>query len=299
MNDMRKLMNLMESMERLDEAAPGLSAIGLPKDMIQKLMSRANLEHDVEPEKMDTRPTVAYARRRVILRKTRQGEWYALYPLSIFDKGGFAVIDPDGKVHQGDQFSEVRPHFGKGASEYWSLDLARWGGAKRRKNRHEEPSSEDPLEGEGYITSYMNRVFLPGLRKKAGDTLDRIFANMRKLHRGRAVAHVFRTEYRDSEREAALQLAASLEEMMEKGFNQRMTDEFLSAAGAYSRGFGSIPANEKSFANLIREPLGRHKFAQVMLKKIRDIDQRFEKLMKDSEQARQEREAKKREWDDE
>lgn len=297
-NDMRKLMNLMESAERLDEAAPGLSEIGVPKEMIQKLMSRANLEHDVQPEKMDTRPTVAYARRRVILRKTRQGEWYALYPLTHYSLGGgFAVIGPDGKIHRGDKFAEVRPHFGKGASEYWSLNTA-LGGATRRKNRHEEPSSKDPLKGEGYIHTYMNRVFLPGLQRKAGKTLDRIFANMRKLHRGTGHRHMFTTSYKDSEREDALHLAAMLEDMMEKGFNQEMTDDFLRAAGAYSSGWGSIPSNQKSFAELIQEPLGRHKFAQTMLKKIREIDRRFEKLMNQSEKGRQEREAERRAWDD-
>lgn len=289
MNEMRKLMNLVESVQRVDEAAPALSDLGMPREMIRAVMSKFSLRHDrIDPQPIPQRPTAALMRNGLVLRKTRGGEWYA-----IGNPGGrrgiWYVITPSGEVKSGNSFSEVRPYFGSGASEYWHIrdyvdtrTPPEW----RERERTGDPLQND-FASEDQLYDYLNRAFLPGIRRRAESVIQSILGNISEVNRKLEVTYQYR-DYTDQERERttsalerSVDLVRSIDRLLDEGFNKKTLAEFLRSARGHSRYWDIY--NVDSILNHMSDRLGRQELGKAILSQLNDIKAEFEEILQQSQ----------------
>ena len=274
----------------LMEATPGMNSIGVPRQLSALLAKQFKINADTVPQQLDTAPTAALAKDKIIIRQTKDG-WYAMN----YANGNFRVFYPekDGFEKEfGSKFSAVKPYFGKGKSKYWSLDYSGWLGHTRGEKPASDVDSVRDREDVGDIAGgdiweYANRVFLPKISAKLNAKADEIYSQLRSIPKG---VNQFggKRSIGKSAREAALGYAEALEDLVEKGFNKDVYNSFLKAAGKLDTGYGNYPKNEKAFAELIKEPNGRARFAKTLLDMGREITDRFEVMKQDIEANQEE-----------
>lgn len=281
MKDMRKLMSLIETFERLDEAAPMLKQIGVPDDIINKVMTTFTISHAAEPVKLEKAPTAKGIEGNLLLRRVLStGEWFALGKVYAPDMRGSirwtAVSGDIEEYKRTDSFADIRKHFGKGASEYWFIP-----NVEMMRAEPEEPESVDALAGgTENIYRHMNSVFLPKIRERAEGILDRIFTSLRKVPHDVTTdgeVSIYRTD--TLARDELLKQAKAIENLLARGFDKQTVEDYLQASKKLHYGFGSHYHNQDEFKELISQPLGRQKFAKHFLTDLKMIEKKVETVL--------------------
>lgn len=283
MSDMRKLINLVESVQRVDEAAPGLSEIGVPTELISYLMTEFSLKHTVQPVKVDKAPKASEIKGNGLLRRTRSGEWYTLIGITSGRSPAWYTIAPGEKRVRHDNLKAALKNFGSGPSEYWLVGPI----TDFRSRTKDSPDEFDTLAGGSEdILSYMNRTFLPKLKEQMGTVLDRIFSNLRRIPPDvDSLGRIMTSNIPRSARESLVKDANFLENLMNRGFTRETVEEFLRSQGRLSHGFGSYYDNQEAFKEELKKPLARQKLAKILTWHIRHVDQGLEEVLQNIAQS--------------
>ena len=253
---------------QLNEATPNIQ--GFPKEFIKTVFQRYQLDYDVEPKPMTKKPSLKDVKNGVVLSKGKDGNFYALSSTSSSKPEAMTVAMIDGKIKQGTgPLSRLKDQFKAG--EYVFLKSAGY----RSNSRHSMKRNYGDLDSD-YIGT-MNRVFMPALRKKIEAALDRIYGAMRRLsndhtERGEKVKDRFDRDR--TQKKVAIEIAELLEKISKKGFTRDTMEEFLRAEGRARFGFGSIPSNNEELMKIMKEPLGKAKFAKVLFSRVRELSDR-------------------------
>jgi hypothetical protein len=274
----------MKVSELLQEKA-GLTAVGAwPPAFLKKVYEVFYLDAKDLPSPEDKKPALKDLKDKIYISMGSDGTYAAMgarrqsFSMNKTEPTGF--LFKDGKISsiQGKNMSEMLKEFPKGT--YFSLPYHSGGYYKTRYERQSDVSSEARSREAHVIMQYMDEVFLPKLKEKAEASIDRVYANLRKISNKKGPFF-----YSKSDQEMILSGVKVLEEMMEKGFNRERMQTFLSKAGKIHHGFGSIPSNYYEFEKLMKEPVARAKFAKVMLDGIKALDDQLKEILEKSEKA--------------
>ena len=278
--------------DNVNEATTGLDSIGMPSELSIKLLQDFDFSHDKTPIKLDSAPSTNAAKQGYLIIRKAGNNWYTVTNIG---KQWHLYAYVDGKIKEdfGYKFSEVKPNFGSGRSEWWRIPVG--------MRRDEKPANDvDSVRqrknatgkmgaGEGILT-YANRVFLPGLKEKIGPMIDEIYSSIRSLPRDKS-QYGRNIGYHDkSARQAALKYADTMEEILENGFTRDTIKTFLDSMGRLSQGWGSIPANEKALKYTLEEPNARAKFAKTLIDIAKKQYDRFQEMKSRVEQSQQDEE---------
>lgn len=268
----------MKVAELLQEKA-GLSKVGAwPNAFLNRVYKVFYLDAKDLPEPEDKKPTLKDLEKKIYISIGQDGTYTAL---GVWKSGGLSnskgprlVTFKDGKASDSalDKMADALKQFPKGT--YFSLPYFA-NGYYTTRSKHDADLSADKTSGEASaVMRYMNDVFLPKLKEKAEQTIDRVYANLRKVSN--------KTDgwaYSKSDQDNILAAVKALEEMMSNGFNRKQMEEFLRRHNRLSNGWGSIPNNYYNFVKMMGEPAAKAKFAKVILDAINGLDKELTRVL--------------------
>lgn len=268
----------MKVSELLQEKA-GLSKVGAwPNAFLNRVYKVFFLDAKDLPEPEDKKPTLKDLEKKVYISIGNDGTYSAL---GVWKGGGFSnskgprlVTFKDGKAADAslDKMVDALKQFPKGT--YFSLPYHEHGYYTTRAKRDADASSDAIRSKADGVMQYMNDVFLPKLNQKAEQTIDRVYANLRKVSN--------KTDgwsYSKSDQDNILSAVKALEEMMKNGFNRKQMEEFLRRHDKISHGWGSIPNNYYEFSKMMDEPAAKAKFAKMILDAINGLDKELTRAL--------------------
>lgn len=245
------------SRSRLGESAE-ISKQGFPDAFIGLVYHDAEIKHNAQPVPMTKKPTKNDLASNVIVVKGKDGNFYGA---RANRREGYTIYGQvDGKV--GKQYvssiREVASWIKSG--EYFAIPLNSTYYKSREAQRYTRGLERQSNEYYD-ILKQMNSTFTPGIKKRIEEYIDYIYANLRKLSNepGRY------TFNNGSDQTNALQIAASLEQLVKVGFTRNTVDEYLRSLGKRDVGFGSHYTNIDRFLEQMKEPLAQAKFAKTIL----------------------------------
>lgn len=268
----------MKVAELLQEKA-GLSKVGAwPNAFLTRMYNTFYVDAKDLPSPEDKKPTLKDLEKKVYVSIGQDGTYAAI---GVWKSGGFSnskgprlVTFKDGKAADFalDKMADALKQFPKGT--YFSLPYSANGYYTTRAKHAADISSDRISDKAGTVMKYMNDVFLPKLKEKAEQTIDRVYANLRKVSN--------KTDgwtYSKSDQDNILAAVKALEEMMSNGFNRKQMEEFLRRHDRLSHGWGSIPNNYYEFTKMMDEPAAKAKFAKVILDAINGLDKELTRVL--------------------
>lgn len=267
-------MNIKEII--LTEAS-AIGQYGFPKEFVNKVYGTFNITHDTEPEPMKTKPKKKDLEQGVVVSVGKDGGFYALGALKnelmvVYTENGKVVTDWG-------PLSKVGKYFKPG--KYYQIPYAGGYTTRRRAqmNVHRDVQRSEQHE----VLEYMNKVFLPKIKTRIEGKVDTIYKNLRKLSKDSdKYGNHIRSNYTKNQQEEALAIAQQLEKIIEKGFNEKVIDDFLRLTddADYFTGFGSYYDNIDAFVEYMNEkPAARAKFAKFIVSKANEVYQTVEDML--------------------
>lgn len=262
----------MKVSDLLQEKA-GLNTVGTwPPGFLSKVYKTFHIDAKTQPSVEDKKPTLEDLKKKIFLSKGANGSFAALglrkssglmptkSPLGILFKNGQV------EMMSGSTLADHLKQIPKG--QYFSLPYMDSSSYTTRSMRDTEMRWSDALAQSGEIMRYMNKIFLPALKVKAGEVIDRVYANLRKISNKKDSG----LSFSKSDQENVLAAVAALEKMLSRGFTTDVMEEFLKRAGKISYGWGSMPTNYDQFVNIMKKPNARAKFARMIFDEIKKLD---------------------------
>jgi hypothetical protein len=242
---------------RLGESTE-ISKQGFPDAFISLVYRDAELNHDEQPVPMTKKPTKNDLASNVIVVKGKDGNFYGA---RAGKNEGYTIYGQvDGKVSKQyvSSIREVASWIKSG--EYFAIPLNSTYYKSREAQRYSRGQDRQSSEYSAILTQ-MNNTFTPAIKQRIEEYIDYIYANLRKLSNepGRY------TFNNSSDQTNALQIVASLEQLVKAGFTRNTVDEYLRSLGKRSAGFGSHYTNIDRFLEQMKEPLAQAKFAKTIL----------------------------------
>lgn len=280
MNDMRKLINLMESAiqeaDTLNENMSDWLATGADEAVVKKLLQRYSFKNTGNFEKVKRPKASEVSRGDLFIGNSESGT--VIIFKKVNDNWGdtmyIRVDKSDIRAHDSIQraFKGVKGPYHKLTKPGVFSDRNRKTRGGKSVDQVKKDLGQDNIQG-SYILGYMNEKMLPRIKPKLDAMIDDIYAGLRKLPKDQdkrgnyANPNKSYSSYwdRKSMRVEATEIVGALEALSDKGFTSETVNDYLSANGKLSYGYASIPNNEEEFMKLMKEPLAVQKFAKMLL----------------------------------
>ena len=270
-------MKVSELLEAVDASV----SANFPKPFISKVYKTFTLKSGEKAVETDKRPTLSDLKKKVYLSKAKDGSVYAVgYYKNVYshDGGTIVIMMRDGKVEK-----EV-PHTVGGAlklfkpGKYYTLNYSDSWAPTRSSIEIERDRDANSAFGQG-VLRYMNDTFGPRLKKEISGYITKIQQNLFKLKKEKGPL-----QWR-SDREVALRLADSLEDIMNNGFKRENIEDFIhdkKLGFLISGAWGRIPNTWSAFVDLaLKEKAFTAQFAKSVFKRARELEADVDKLLAD------------------
>jgi hypothetical protein len=277
----------------INEDLSNFTAAGIPAEFAKNILRKYNFDHDVAIEPMQSKPKTSDVDRGdmiinllpsgdVIAMLKRNSESRFSAPYNVYhrleiangqftDKSGTsAAAASKGMTSKGKFFRIHNKYFGTA-----------FRGDKPTPDEVKDRSTADPLAGSDEdIYGYMNDTFMPRMRQQMEAMVDDIYANLRKLDKNKDQWGGQLSIRSPNQQQAAIEAAANIEQIAERGFNRSTMERFLSVFGKRHHGFASYPRNEQELRKLLKnEPNARAKWAKIVLDSAKEEYRRVKEMV--------------------
>lgn len=270
----------MKILELLTEDLTNFREAGIPDEFAKKFLKTYNVNHDTEIKTVSKPKASDFEDGDFVINVLPNGDVVAAGAYK--QRSGthwYKMVMKDGESPN-DEYPNNAKEATKGMStrgKFFKVSAGGWSAGHPGKERGDKPTadeiqqrkdSEDALAGgaEG-IYSYMNDAFMPKMRAKMEKMVDDIYTKLRKLDKTK---NRFGGSGGRNQQEEAIAAAGAIEEIARDGFTRSSMEEFLNKFGKLSRGFASIPNNERELRKLLQnEPNARAKWAQIVMQSAR------------------------------
>jgi len=269
----------MKFSEIITEDLTNFREAGIPDEFAKKFLKTYNVNHDTEIKSVSKPKASDFEDGDFVINVLPNGDVVAAGAYK--QRAGthwYRMVMKDGESPNEDYPNNSKEAI-KGMStkgKFFKVGAHGWSAGHAGKERGDKPTadeirqrkdSEDALAGGAdVIYDYMNKTFMPRMRAKMEKMVDDIYTKLRKLDKtknrfGKTVSTMQRNQ-----QEEAIAAASAIEKIAQDGFTRSSMEEFLNAFGKLSRGFASIPRNERELRKLLKnEPNARAKWAQIIM----------------------------------